>query len=260
MTEFEDRSVKAYNADFAYYYDIITRHKDYTIEVDALDELLTGNKVTKDSTILDLGCGTGNHACELAERGYQVFGIDTSEEMISVALNKQTTASFKHARIDELSESDFSFCYSLYNVINCLENLDELINFFKATHDRLRLRGVLIVECWNPIAVIRTPPEYVERVYESEECDIQRTCTPNWDFMAMKLQLAYDVRVHDKDKNENLKFASTHKLTLFTPTEVEYALKLAGFVNIRMKAALPKLGVADQDSRMLSFTCNRALR
>src|SRR5690606_29631459 len=35
--------------------------------------------------ILDVGCGPGRHAHELARRGFRVHGIDISEEFISIA-------------------------------------------------------------------------------------------------------------------------------------------------------------------------------
>jgi ubiquinone/menaquinone biosynthesis C-methylase UbiE len=37
------------------------------------------------STVLDLGCGTGNHAFPLAGRGYEVVGVDCSENMLTQA-------------------------------------------------------------------------------------------------------------------------------------------------------------------------------
>ncbi len=45
-------------------------------------------KHDKSMKILDIGCGTGRHAIELAERGYSVTGIDLSESMLSCAREK----------------------------------------------------------------------------------------------------------------------------------------------------------------------------
>ncbi len=36
-------------------------------------------------TVLDLGCGTGAHAVRLAQRGYEVVGVDVSEDMLRFA-------------------------------------------------------------------------------------------------------------------------------------------------------------------------------
>jgi 2-polyprenyl-3-methyl-5-hydroxy-6-metoxy-1,4-benzoquinol methylase len=42
--------------------------------------------------ILDIGCGTGRHAIELARRGYRVTGFDLSEGQLRLAREKAATA------------------------------------------------------------------------------------------------------------------------------------------------------------------------
>jgi len=46
----------------------------------------------KGKRILDLGCGTGRHAIELARRGYRVIGADLSESQLARAREKAATA------------------------------------------------------------------------------------------------------------------------------------------------------------------------
>jgi len=43
-------------------------------------------------SLLDVGCGTGRHALELASRGYRVLGVDLSEEMLDMADKKAQQA------------------------------------------------------------------------------------------------------------------------------------------------------------------------
>lgn len=56
-------------------------------EVDFLESEINHNKNCK---ILDVGCGTGRHAIELAKRGYDVTGVDLSENMLWKAQKKAT--------------------------------------------------------------------------------------------------------------------------------------------------------------------------
>lgn len=46
----------------------------------------------KSSQILDIGCGTGRHAIELAKRGYHVTGVDLSENQLNRASEKASSA------------------------------------------------------------------------------------------------------------------------------------------------------------------------
>ncbi|MCB0186742.1 MAG: class I SAM-dependent methyltransferase [Caldilineaceae bacterium] len=51
-------------------------------EVDFLEQELD---IASGGRILDVGCGTGRHAVELARRGYQVTGLDFSAGMLAEA-------------------------------------------------------------------------------------------------------------------------------------------------------------------------------
>jgi SAM-dependent methyltransferase len=63
-----------------YEYNVFT--KDTGREVDFLLEEL---QLPPGGSVLDVGCGTGRHAIELAKRGYAVTGLDLSSEMLSRA-------------------------------------------------------------------------------------------------------------------------------------------------------------------------------
>ena len=50
-------------------YDAIYGEKDYAAECSLIEELLRTHARGPVSSILDLGCGTGNHASPLTQRG-----------------------------------------------------------------------------------------------------------------------------------------------------------------------------------------------
>ena len=74
--------------DFAYYYDLLTENVDYESRCDYIYGLLARNGVGK-GILLDLACGTGSLSMLLGEKGYEVIGVDASEEMLSVAQEKK---------------------------------------------------------------------------------------------------------------------------------------------------------------------------
>ena len=72
----------------AEYYDVLHDDVDYGAECRLLEQLFSGSVHRQPVSILDLGCGTGNHALILAKRGYRVTGIDSSPAMLRVARRK----------------------------------------------------------------------------------------------------------------------------------------------------------------------------
>ena len=71
----------------AYSYDRLTNDVDYKAVVDFYWEILNREGLAP-RTAVDLACGTGSVACLLAEKGLQVTGVDMSEEMLTVAMQK----------------------------------------------------------------------------------------------------------------------------------------------------------------------------
>jgi len=72
-------------ANYASTYDKEEFTKGTIQEVDFLESEIEFDRTRQ---ILDVGCGTGRHAIELAKRGYQVTGIDLSEDQLKKAREK----------------------------------------------------------------------------------------------------------------------------------------------------------------------------
>ncbi len=80
-------------ADYARYYDLLYRDKDYAAETEYVAGLIRKFHPSARS-ILELGSGTGIHASLLAEKGFTIHGIERSAEMLarSQALAENMTA------------------------------------------------------------------------------------------------------------------------------------------------------------------------
>ena len=76
----------AYHA-LAVSYDRLTNDVDYTATVDFYQQILDREGLNP-RTAVDLACGTGSVAWILAEKGLDVVGVDLSEQMLSVAVQK----------------------------------------------------------------------------------------------------------------------------------------------------------------------------
>src|SRR4051812_39412924 len=75
---------------YAAYYDLLYRDKDYPGEARYVQSLLRRHGVGA-GAIIELGCGTGKHAEQLARLGFSVHGLDLSPSMVAIA-RKRTPA------------------------------------------------------------------------------------------------------------------------------------------------------------------------
>ncbi|MDE6839044.1 MAG: class I SAM-dependent methyltransferase, partial [Acutalibacter sp.] len=72
---------------FAQFYDRLTANVNYSRQADYLMELM-GRLGHTPGLTLDLACGTGSLTLELFRRGLDVYGVDASVEMLSLAREK----------------------------------------------------------------------------------------------------------------------------------------------------------------------------
>lgn len=74
--------------DFACVYDLLTSEIDYQKRAEYFDQVILRHGGFH-GILLDLGCGTGKLSEAMSGLGYDVIGVDNSEEMLSAALEKK---------------------------------------------------------------------------------------------------------------------------------------------------------------------------
>ena len=76
---------------FAQVYDTFMDNVPYEEWTDYYKEILREHGIM-DGIVLDLGCGTGSMTELLAEQGYDMIGVDNSEEMLDLAMEKRAAS------------------------------------------------------------------------------------------------------------------------------------------------------------------------
>ena len=94
---------------FSFYYDALTENVNYPARAAYLDGLVQKYKQSAGKVMLDLACGTGTMTEEMAERGYDMIGVDYSEGMLGQAMEKKIE---KGAGSRKLTEG---FCREICN-------------------------------------------------------------------------------------------------------------------------------------------------
>lgn len=91
--------------------------------------------VNRNQTIIDIGCGTGFHALDLARRGHHVVGIDISEEMLKKARSKALTegleekVTFLQHDIEQPLDisQKFDLALSMFGTLSHVEHLEKAL-------------------------------------------------------------------------------------------------------------------------------------
>lgn len=109
-----------------------------------------------DVKILDVGCGTGTIALDLAKRGFWVTGIDSSIDMLKIAQSKSQGMRLPvHWNLGSFGSisAQADLVISTCDGVNHLLSIKELVGFFKSVYLCLANEGYLIFD-------INTPAKY----------------------------------------------------------------------------------------------------
>ena len=123
--------------------------KDYEQECYAVHELLQREHPSA-HTLLDVACGTGEHARILKELfGYEVDGIDLDSGLIAIAKKKNPTGTFSQGDMIEFSlDKKYDAVMCLFSSIGYVKTLDRVTASLKRCRQHLKDDGVIIVEPW----------------------------------------------------------------------------------------------------------------
>jgi SAM-dependent methyltransferase len=153
----EDKEI--YSPCFADYYDVLYSEKNYKVECDHLQNIFI-RSAGPNSSVLDIGCGTGIHAINLGRRGYKVHGIDLSQKLISKAIFKKgdmANVSFEVADARTYhSINKYGIVISMFGVLSYQLETDDLIKVLKTVNRHLVPGGIFIFDFWNGPAVLNS--------------------------------------------------------------------------------------------------------
>lgn len=95
--------------------------------------------------VLDVGCGNGALTGALAERGFEVTGIDSSETGLEIAQQSCPNARFQYASIDEPLPPELHGRFDAVIASEVIEHLFLPRHLFQRAAEALRPAGILVV-------------------------------------------------------------------------------------------------------------------
>ena len=140
--------------DFAYFYDNLTDNVDYEKRCSYIKGLLAENGVGE-GILLDLACGTGPVSLLLSDMGYDVIGVDASEDMLSVAQEKKMESGadviFLCQRMEELDLfGTINACVSTLDSINHVTDEETVREIFRRVSLFMEDKGIFLFDVNTP--------------------------------------------------------------------------------------------------------------
>jgi SAM-dependent methyltransferase len=208
----------------AEYYDLIySTFKHYAREAAQVADLL--RQINPGcQTVLDVACGTGEHARLLSAVGFSVDGLDLSADFVSIASRKHPTGRFFQADMTEFHlglRYDAVLC--LFSSIGYLVTLDRVGATLTCFREHLAPGGLVVVEPWFEPGVLN--PERVTRnSAKTDGVSVTRVSRVELEGRLSRLYFDYEIT----DRSGTHRAHEVHELGLFTEAELLETFRKAG--------------------------------
>lgn len=226
--------------EYARYYDLLYRDKDYAGEAQFVHEQLArygGRPVN----LLELGCGTGRHAIEFGRLGYRVSGLDLSPGMVEQAKARaltltdieQNRLSFQVGDVRSARlAGKFDAVVSLFHVMSYQVGDDDLRAVYKTAANHLKPGGLFLFDFWYGPAVLSDPPVVRVKRLEDDDLQVTRLAEPEQHPARNSVIVNYDVFLKNKRTGVISEIRESHPMRYLFLPEMERLFALEGMMLI----------------------------
>jgi SAM-dependent methyltransferase len=222
-------SAGVFSSGYADAYDALYQDKDYDAEVGVVERVFQTYADGSVKRVLDLGCGTGGHSVVLAERGYEVVGVDRSESMLARAEARGSRARFEVGDLAtlELAET-FDAVLLMFAVLGYQVGNSDVAAALQTARRHLRPGGVLFLDAWYGPAVLAERPSDRVKVVGDGESQVLRSVSSELDARHHVCLVHYHVWRLEQGRLVS-ETREHHTMRYFFPLELELFLDMAGF-------------------------------
>lgn len=219
------------------------------------------NNVDTSSTMLDMACGTGRLISLLQKAGYNMSGMDLSDDMLTLAderLNHNTADN----NFVALIQADMTNMEDLpiYDVISCFDDSlcylpDEqtLLTVFKNVYQHLTGHGKFMFDVITPYQTDVVYPGYMYNYHDDKHAFMWQSYLGDYDH-SVEHDLAFFTYNPSIDAYEE--FNEIHKERTYELNQYLKLLQVAGFKDVRVTANFGRNDVDEQTTRWF-FICNK---
>lgn len=212
---------------YSKYYDLLYTTKNYNEEAKYISECIKKYRPNAEK-VLEFGSGTGIHGLILQKMGYDIYGIERSQQMVDKAILNGYPC-MQADIIDFEMDRQFDVVIALFHVISYLNENESLEKTFKNTSKCLKPEGLFIFDIWYTPAVYFLRPETRVKKVENEEISVIRFAEPEMHINTNVVDVNYSILVKNKSTDNWLEFEEKHPMRHFTIPEIGLLAKLTGF-------------------------------
>jgi len=225
-----------FSRDYADAYDELYQDKDYLAECDLIEHVIKMYGGGSGRRILDLGCGTGGHAVPLAQRGYEVVGVDRSPDMLRRAEERSTTARFELGDVASVDLSEtFDVVLMMFAVLGYQVGNAAAQAALATARRHLRPGGLFFCDFWYGPAVLAERPSERVKVIDTTHGQVIRVASGELDARRNLCTVGYRVWRIEAGRVVS-EVLERHPMRYFFALELELLLAAAGFELVRLGA------------------------
>ena len=212
---------------FAQVYDLFMDNVPYDQWCGYITELLREYGI-QDGLVLELGCGTGVLTRKLAAKGYDMIGVDYSEDMLEIAMDHRQEGEDILYLLQDMREFELygtvRAAVSICDSMNYIVEYQDLVQVMKLVNNYLDPGGIFIFD-------LNTPYKYEEILGENTFAENRPEGSFIWEnyYDGETGINEYDLTLFVREK-EGLyrKFEETHYQRAYELEQVRRAVKEAG--------------------------------
>mgnify|MGYP002792462474 FL=1 len=213
----------------------------------------------KNGLVLDLGCGTGTMTEILAEDGYDMIGIDNSEDMLEIAMEKKVESGHDILYLlQDMREFELygtvNAVVSICDSVNYITEEEELVEVFRLVNNYLDPKGIFIFD-------FNTEYKYREILGDCTIAENREECSFIWDnyyYEEEKInEYELSLFIQEEDSELYRKYEETHFQKAYTYETMRRLIEESGLEFVTAYDAFTHVKPTEKSERIYMIARER---